>query len=135
MSSSSNRLIVDCDGVIADKSHGGDYSKASPMLHGIEQVNKLYDSGYEIVLYTARYGDRENGNIHMQYERGYLEWTRWLEANNVKYHHAFMGKPAGVLYIDDKAARVNGNSEEGWSEVWKEISALKNKDKYGNSIE
>ena len=135
MSSSSKRLIVDCDGVIADKSHGGDYAKASPMLHGIEQVNKLYDLGYEIVLYTARYGDRENGNIHMQYARGYVEWTNWLEANNVKYHYAFMGKPAGVLYIDDKAARVNGNSEEGWSEVWKEISALKNKDKYGNPIE
>ena len=67
---SSNTIIVDCDGVIADKEHGGDYHKAGPLKHGIQQVNKLYDMGYTIVLFTARYGDRENGNIHLQYGRG-----------------------------------------------------------------
>ena len=100
MPDSSKTLIVDCDGVIADKNHGGDYSKAGPLQHGIDQVNKLYDMGYEIVLYTARYGDRENGNIHRQYERGYREWTDWLEDHGVKYHHAHMGKLAGIMYID-----------------------------------
>jgi capsule biosynthesis phosphatase len=129
---SENRIIVDCDGVIAGKDHGGDYSRAPPLRHGIEQVNKLYDLGYVIVLYTARYGDREQGNMHMQYERGHREWTDWLEKHGVKYHHAFMGKPAGVLYIDDKAARVRGNNEDGWKEVWTEVGDLKGKDKYGN---
>jgi len=132
MPDSSKTLIVDCDGVIADKNHGGDYSKAGPLQHGIDQVNKLYDMGYEIVLYTARYGDRENGNIHRQYERGYREWTDWLEDHGVKYHHAHMGKLAGIMYIDDKAARVEGDTEEGWSQIWKEIDNLKGKDRYGN---
>ena len=133
MSDSSKTLIVDCDGVIADKTGvEGEYSKATPLAYGIEQVNKLYDMGYEIVLYTARYGDRANGNIHIQYERGYKEWLEWLEKHNVKYTHAFMGKPAGILYIDDKAARVRGNDANGWGEVWKEVEALKGKDKYGN---
>ena len=68
----------------------------------------------------------------MQYGRGYVEWTDWLKKNGVKYHHAFMGKPAGVLYIDDKAARVRGNDTDGWSEVWKEVDDLEGKDKYGN---
>ena len=134
MSDSSKRLIVDCDGVIADKNHAGDYSKAGPLQHGIDQVNKLYDMGFEIVLYTARYGDREKGNMHRQYERGYVEWLNWLEKHGVKYHHAYMGKPAGVLYIDDKAARVNGNDQEGWSGVWKEVENLNGKDKYGNPL-
>ncbi len=129
---SDNRIIIDCDGVIADKSHGGEYAKAPPLHHGIKQVNKLYDMGYEIVLYTARYGDREQGNIHMQYERGYKEWTEWLEKHGVKYHHAFMGKPAGVLYIDDKAARVRGDDTKGWLGVWEEVEDLSGKDKYGN---
>jgi len=35
-------LVVDCDGVIADKNHGGDYSKAKPLQHGIDRVGKLY---------------------------------------------------------------------------------------------
>ena len=132
--SSEQTLIVDCDGVIADKAHGGEYAKAGPLLHGIAQVNKLYDMGYKITLYTARYGDREKGNLHKQYERGYREWTDWLAKHGVKYHHAFMGKPAGVMYIDDKAARVNGNSEEGWTQVWDEIDNLQGHDRYGNKI-
>ena len=132
--SSEQTLIVDCDGVIADKAHGGEYAKAGPLLHGIAQVNKLYDMGYKITLFTARYGDREKGNIHKQYERGYREWTDWLAKHGVKYHHAFMVKPAGVMYIDDKAARVNGDSEDGWSDVWKEVDNLTGKDRYGNKI-
>ena len=120
--------------MIADKAHGGEYAKAGPLLHGIAQVNKLYDMGYKITLFTARYGDREKGNIHKQYERGYREWTDWLAKHGVKYHHAFMGKPAGVMYIDDKAARVNGDSEDGWSDVWKEVDNLTGKDRYGNKI-
>lgn len=132
--SSHNTLIVDCDGVIADKAHGGEYGKADPLLHGIEQVNKLYDMGYTITLYTARYGDRESGNLHRQYERGYKEWTDWLAKHGVKYHHAFMGKPAGVMYIDDKAARVKSDSTEGWEQVWHEVAELQGKDQYGNKL-
>ena len=135
MNESLKRIIVDCDGVIAGKDNGGDYAKAPPLIHGIKQVNKLHDMGYEIVLYTARYGDRENGNMHMQYARGYREWIDWLDEHEVKYHHAFMGKVAGVLYIDDKAARVRGNDEAGWAGVWKEVADLKGRDRYGNLYE
>lgn len=134
MSDPLKKLVVDCDGVIADKDHGGDYSKASPLQHGIDQVNRLYDMGYEIILYTARYGEREAGNINRQYERGYREWADWLAKHGVKYHHAFMGKIAGVLYIDDKAARVKGDDEHGWSQVWEEIDNLQGRDKYGNIV-
>ena len=68
------------------------------------------------------------------HEAGYREWIDWLTKYGVKYHHAFMGKPAGVLYIDDKAARVRDDNEMGWSEVWKEVSDLKGKDRYGNRL-
>ena len=131
MDESLRTIIVDCDGVIADKNNGGNYADAGPLQHGIDQVNKLYDMGYIITLYTARYGDREKGNIHRQYERGYREWTNWLHRHKVKYNHAYMGKPAGVLYIDDKAARVRGDSSEGWADVWNEVEDLKGKNKYG----
>ena len=130
----SKTIIVDCDGVIADKRHGGQYHLADPLTHGIEQVNKLYDMGFEVVLYTARYGDRECGNIHRQYERGYREWTDWLEKHGVKYTYAWMGKTAGAIYIDDKAARVRGDNETGWEEVWEEIDNLDGKDRYGNPL-
>ena len=134
MPDSSNNLVVDCDGVLADKANGGEYAKAGPLQHGIDQVNKLYDMGYTIILFTARYGDREHGNLHRQYSRGYVEWTDWLERHGVKYHYAYMGKPAGAIYIDDKAARVRGDNEDGWDEVWKESEALEGKDRYGNPL-
>mgnify|MGYP003624702388 FL=1 len=129
---SSKTIVIDCDGVIAARNNGRSYADADPLSYGVEQVCKLYDMGYEVILYTARYGDREGGNIHMQYQRGYQEWLQWLEKNGVKYHKAFMGKPAGALYIDDKAARVRGNSQSGWQEVWKEVVDLKYKDKNGS---
>ena len=132
MSDPLKRLVVDCDGVIAGKAHGGDYANAPPLQHGIDQINKLYDMGYEITLFTARYGEREKGNIHKQYGRGYREWTDWLAEHGVKYHNAHMGKPPGMLYIDDKAARVEADDEDGWSQVWKEVDNLQGKDKYGN---
>ena len=132
MTDSSNSIVVDCDGVIADKANGGEYEKAAPLPHGIEQVNRLYDMGYTIILFTARYGEREHGNIHRQYGRGYREWTDWLEKHGVKYHHAYMGKPAGAIYIDDKAARVTVDADDGWSQVWHEVSDLAGKDRYGN---
>jgi len=132
--SSTKTIIVDCDGVIADKNNGGDYAKAGPLQHGIDQVNKLYEMGYVITLYTARYGDREKGNIHRQYGRGYIEWVNWLEQHGVKYHNAYMGKPAGVMYIDDKAARVTADDDDGWSQVWDEIQNLKGRDQYGNIV-
>ena len=134
MSDSLKKLIVDCDGVIAGKEHGGDYSQAPPLTHGIDQVNKLYDMGYTIILYTARYGERRKGNLHEMYGAGYREWTDWLEKYGVKYHHAYMGKPAGVMYIDDKAARVENDSQEGWYQVWHEVHELEGKDQYGNKI-
>ena len=135
MSDSGQTLIVDCDGVIADKKYGGEYAKAGPLQFGIDQVNKLYDMGFIITLYTARYGDRCNGNIHQQYETGYKEWTDWLEKHGVKYHHAFMGKPAGAIYIDDKAARVENDSQEGWYQVGQEVHNLQGRDKYGNPLD
>ena len=45
-----------------------------------------------------------------------------------------MGKPAGAIYIDDKAARVEEDSQEGWGQVWKEVHNLKDRDRYGNKI-
>ena len=125
-------IIVDVDGVIADKNHRGDYSKAGPLWHGIKQVNKLYELGYHITLFTARYGCRENGNTNRQYQRGYIELIDWLSQYGVRYDCVFMGKPAGVLYIDDKASRVDSDSEEGWQDVWSQVKKLKDKDRYGN---
>ena len=127
---SSNNIVVDIDGVIC-ASNSGEYASASPLSYGIKRINELYDQGFYIILLTARYGDREGGNLARQYQRGFIELVDWLKANNVKYNEVRLGKPPAMLYIDDKAARVEGDSEDGWSHVGESLEKALKKDKYG----
>lgn len=131
---SSNTIVFDIDGVIAGRTTDGDYSKAEPLTYGIEQVNRVYDEGYHVILYTARYGDRERGNVNRQYNRGYVELINWLDKHSVKRHEVYMGKPAAMLYVDDKASRVFKDDEEGWEVFWADVDELSRRDKYGNYI-
>ena len=41
MSESKQTLIVDCDGVIADKASLGDYGNAAPLPFGVQQINNF----------------------------------------------------------------------------------------------
>ena len=127
---SSKNIVVDIDGVIC-ASNSGDYANAPPLPYGIKKINELYDKGFYIILLTARYGDRELGNLARQYERGCIELVKWLYDNGVKYHEARLGKPPAMLYIDDKAARVEGDSVDGWSHVTESLEKASRKDKYG----
>ena len=127
---SSKNIVVDIDGVIC-ASNSGDYANASPLSYGIKRINGLHDQGFYIILLTARYGDREAGNLARQYQRGFIELVDWLKANNVKYNEVRLGKPPAILYIDDKAAKVEGDSEDGWSHVSESLEKALKKDKYG----
>ena len=97
--------------------------------------NGVYDLGFKVILMTARYGDRCSGNTNEQYSRGYVELVNWLEKHGVKYDSCYMGKVAGALYVDDKAARVDEDTEKGWDFFWKELEEIKKKDRYGNYID
>jgi len=84
----------DIDGTLCSNTDG-DYSKAQPFYEVIAQVNRLYDEGHRILLYTAR--GATTG----------IDWReatkRQLEEWDVHYHALFMGKPTADIYIDDKA--------------------------------
>jgi capsule biosynthesis phosphatase len=134
MIDSSKTIVFDCDGVIAKTRDDGDYTKAEPLLHGIEQINEIYDMGYKVILFTARYGDREDQCAQRIYGRGYIELVNWLDKHGVKYHEVWMGKPAAMLYVDDKAARVDGDDSAGWKHVWESLEKAKHSDKYGNRL-
>lgn len=87
------KYVIDIDNTIC--SQESDYSKANPYIHRIEYINKLYDDGHIICLFTAR-----------GYETG-IDWEEitkgQLELWGVKYHELIFGKPSADFYIDDKA--------------------------------
>lgn len=89
-------LIFDIDGTICTQEL--DYSQAKPIQEVIDKLNKKYDEGYKIVLFTAR--GTETG----------IDWSEvtaeQLNTWGVQYHDLLFGKPAGLKYIDDKGVNV-----------------------------
>lgn len=72
------------------------YSNATPYVEVIEKINKLYDEGCEIVIFTAR-----GGTSKIDYnELTVSQLKKW----NVKYHKLIdKNKPHFDILIDDKA--------------------------------
>lgn len=94
ISAGGNRFVFDIDGVIARIQKNLDYALSEPNMEMIHVVNKLYDMGNEIILFTAR---------------GYVTGKDWSSTTEeqmkrwgVKYHELKFGKPNGDFYVDDK---------------------------------
>lgn len=88
-------IYVDIDDTICHVDEKMDYAKACPILNNIKKVNKLYDDGHTIIMWTAR------GTLTQQnwFKITYNQLTSW----GVNFHELRMGKPAYDILIDDKA--------------------------------
>ena len=84
----------DIDGTLCTKTDGR-YEEAEPFHQRIAVVNRLYDTGHTIVLFTAR------GTVTGINWRDLTE--RQLSAWQVKYHQLLFGKPQADIFIDDRA--------------------------------
>lgn len=92
------KYVIDIDGTICTQD-GTEYANAVAKHDVIAKVNKLYDEGNTIVLFTAR-----------GYETG-IDWSETtliqLQLWGVKYHDLIFGKPSADVYVDDKACHVD----------------------------
>lgn len=85
---------IDIDDTICKSGSPSDYSTAVPIDKAIKKVNDLYDSGHEIVFWTAR-GSGTGIDWREVTESQLKEW-------GVKYHKLLLGKPVYDFFIDDK---------------------------------
>ena len=92
------KFCFDLDGTLCTNTEG-DYLNASALKSRIEIVNKLYDEGNEIIIFTAR-GSTTNIDWTKKTENQLSEW-------NVKYHKLLFGKPYADIYIDDKGSNAD----------------------------
>jgi len=102
------RLIIDMDGTICTEEKTYSRCLAKPKEDVVESINKLYDDGHTIIIYSAR--------TWMEYEMT----VAWLKNYGVKFHQLIMGKPIGDYWIDDRAIKF-----ENWAEVMSQISDKK----------
>ena len=92
--------VFDIDGTLCELVKEAKYEEARPLTMRINIVNKLYDEGNYIKLYTAR-GSTTG-----------IDWTEvtknQLKDWNLKYHELLMNcKPHGDLFVDDKAINAD----------------------------
>ena len=87
---------IDLDGTLTNSPgiRYTEYYSAEPNYELIAKVNKLYDEGHRIIIFTARHtSDR-------------IVSTKWLEDHKVKYHELILGKPLADYYIDDRNVSI-----------------------------
>ena len=86
--------MFDIDGTLCNNTDGK-YDDALPYVERIVVVNKLYDDGHIIKLYTSR--GKTTG----------IDWSeltaKQMNDWDVKHHELMMGKPFYDIFVDDKA--------------------------------
>tara|TARA_B100001564_G_scaffold199440_1_gene167623 strand:+ start:386 stop:679 length:294 start_codon:yes stop_codon:yes gene_type:complete len=87
----------DIDGTLCSKDNE-DYNFAIPYKNRIEEVNKLYEKGEKIILFTAR-GAATGIDWEELTKKQLKDW-------NVKHHELRFGKPHADFFIDDKAQDI-----------------------------
>lgn len=120
MASGQNRIVVDLDGTLVQLA----WPDLGWWLAGArEALQSWLDQGYEVVVFSTRLSDMEVDEItpraysDHQFEidrlrqllddEGLVDVKLWLEPY----------KPGGLVYIDDKAVRFEGNWEDTYARV------------------
>ena len=87
--------VFDIDGTLCELVKDAQYEEARPLIKRINIVNKLYDEGNYIKLYTAR-GSTTGIDWYETTKQQLIDW-------GAKHHNLILGKPYYDLYIDDKS--------------------------------
>lgn len=85
----------------------GKYKYCIPLPEMVNKLNRLYEQGHTIYIYTARGMSQFNGDVAKVYNQLYTLTLNSLEEWGVKHHGLVMGKLHYDLLIDDKAIGKN----------------------------
>ncbi len=94
-------ICFDLDNTLC-KTLKNNYHKSTPIKKNINILNKLYESGYVIKIFTSRFMGRSKDKSSLAKKMGYKLTVSQLKKWNVKYHKLILGKPSYDLIIDDK---------------------------------
>ena len=101
-------ICFDIDNTIC-KTIKKQYSSSKPYKDVIKKINQLYDMGYYIKIFTARYMGRCNEDVTKVNKIGYKKTKNQLIRWNLKFHELIMGKPSYDILVDDKEINFQKN--------------------------
>ncbi len=96
-------ICFDIDNVICITNSKKEYSKSKPIKRNIKLINEISKKGHKVILYTARYMGRCNGNISEVKKKIKPLTLRQLKKWGVRYDKVYFGKPSFDLFVDDKS--------------------------------
>ena len=102
------KYCFDLDGVIC-RTEKNFYSKSIPIKSNIKKINKLYNSGNYIFIYTSRFMGRSKGNPKLAHKMGYEFTYKQLKKWSLSFHKLIMGKPSYDVIVDDKSINYKKN--------------------------
>ena len=102
INSQKKTYCFDLDGVICNNTYG-EYENAIPKKEAIKKINKLFDNGNYIIIYTARFMGFAKGDVEKAESLGFNFTINQLNKWNLKYHKLLFGKPEYDIIIDDKS--------------------------------
>jgi capsule biosynthesis phosphatase len=118
-----HRICIDLDGTICSlQNKKGDYENAVPNPGAIETINRWYDEGHHIIIFTARRMRTCEGDVEKVIEMVGDLTKDWLARHGVKYTELIFGKPYAHVYIDDLAQKYEGS----WADVALEVERMHN---------
>lgn len=97
----SNRktLAIDFDGTLCKyQSFGDGVIYQEPNVGAVDVVNKLYNNGWKIIIFTCRARHEFGGD-------GIDSIKAWLDRFGIPHHEITAEKPIATAYIDDRAIR------------------------------
>lgn len=111
-------LCFDLDNVICTTKKNF-YKLSKPKKKVIKYINYLYDKGFIIKIYTARFMGRTNDNGTQAKHAAQKITINQLKKWNLKYHKIFFGKPSFDVFVDDKSFGFKKNWLENFSKIFK----------------
>jgi len=101
-------ICFDLDGVICltKKNH---YHLSRPIKKNSKKINLLFNKGFIIKIFTARFMGRSNENVLVAKAKGLNMTKKQLKKWGVRYDKLIFGKPSYDLFIDDKSVFFKKN--------------------------
>ena len=111
-------ICFDLDNVLC-RTKSNNYKFSVPLKKKINLVNTLFEKGYYIKIFTARFMGRNNNDITKAKKQGYKFTKIQLKKWKLKYHQIIFGKPSYDIFVDDLAFGFKKNWQSNFKKLLK----------------